>query len=304
VLSGGRGEPRTYGLAAHPVVSDTALPALAPFSARHELVASPLSVSRRLPPREAAVYHGEALVGGRMTEVRCTRAGGRFVIRVAGAPPLLVGRGGCALVRGGLPAPASDTLNDVVLGPGLILALALRDTFTLHAAAVRCGDAAVLLLGESGAGKSTLARALAAAGGERLADDVLPCECDTSGLRALPHYPQLKLPETEQYAAARPARVPIGALYVLAGAADARAEVGVEELAGRAGVLALAARTVAARLFDAALLERHLAFCAAAAAAVRPRRVRFRKRLDALPAVVAAILDDAAARRARARRRR
>jgi hypothetical protein len=54
---------------------------------------------------------------------------------------------------------------------------------------------------------------------------------------------------------------------------------------------------VAARLFDAPLLERHLEFCAAVAGSVPVRTLRFTRRLKYLPAMVAALRTDLAAGR-------
>ena len=241
-------------------------------------------------------FRGHAWVGGRMATVACTAHGGTYAVAVEGLPGLEVSRGGCAVAASGRTAAPGGMLVEALLGPGLVLALALDDVFTLHAGAAAVDGAAVLLLGESGAGKSTLARALAAApGGERLADDVLPVALAGARLEALPHYPQLKLPAAQQYPAARPERVAVRAVYALQGADESSSRVALEPLGARDAALALAAHTVAARLFAAPLLERHLAFCAAAAAAVPVRRLRFPRRLELLPELVAALRADLAA---------
>ena len=81
------------------------------------------------------------------------------------------------------------------------------------------------------------------------------------------------------------------AIYELCGVKEPGALVGVtiEPVERRDAVILLAGHTVAARLFDAPLLERHLEFCAALAAAVPVRRLRFPQRLDALPEMIEAI---------------
>jgi hypothetical protein len=233
-----------------------------------------------------------------MTEVFCERAGETYVVRVEALPALLVTRAGCAVVPGVESEPVDGTLVEAVLGPGLIVALALDDVFTLHASAVEVDSAAVLLLGESGAGKSTLARALGASPGcTRLADDVIPSVIAGGVMEVLPHYPQLKLPAALQYAAGKPEHVPVRVIYELQGSEEDVGPTLVEPAGHRDATVMLAGHTVAARLFDAALLERHLAFCAAAAGAVPVRRVRFTRRLKHLPAMVAALRTDLAAGR-------
>lgn len=52
--------------------------------------------------------------------------------------------------------------------------LALKGYTILHASCVRLGDHVIAISGPSGAGKSTLAEALIVAGGEQVADDLLP----------------------------------------------------------------------------------------------------------------------------------
>ena len=91
--------------------------------------------------------------------------------------------------------------EEVFLGPALLLALALRATFTLHASAIAYAGRAVLFAGDSGAGKSTLAAALAriqSRGATRLADDIVPVSIRGGRLVAWSDYPQLKLPPDAQ----------------------------------------------------------------------------------------------------------
>jgi len=295
-----RGESRgrrEYLLAARRVACDSALGPLAAFAvpASATRVPAPPRVAPGGPP--GATYRRQGWVGGRLVDVSCRRTGGVLVVEIGGEPPVAVGRTGCALLAGAGVGAISPALEEALLGPCLLLALAHGGTFALHAAAVRAGAGAALLVGASGAGKSTLARALAAAGSPRLADDVLPCEANGGSLDALPHYPQLKLAPAEQYAAGRPPRVPVVAIYLLDGVPPAEADgpATFAALAPRDALVTIAAHTVAARLFDAPLLESHLAFCDAAAAAVPVRRVRFPRRLEALPELAAAVAADAAA---------
>ena len=81
-----------------------------------------------------------------------------------------------------------------MLGPVLLLALALQGRWGLHASAAAHGAGVFRFLGESGVGKSTLAAGLAG-GWQPLADDLLPIRLPPSGPRILPRYPQLKVAE-------------------------------------------------------------------------------------------------------------
>ena len=69
--------------------------------------------------------------------------------------------------------------REVILGPALVLALALRGIWSLHASAAMFQDQTTVFLGESGQGKSTLAAYLSNSPGWRLvADDILPVKID------------------------------------------------------------------------------------------------------------------------------
>jgi hypothetical protein len=182
-----------------------------------------------------------------------------------------------------------------LLGPALILSLALRDAWCLHASAVAIGGQAVAFLGESGNGKSTLAAFLASEtdlGWQRLADDILPVELTANGFDALPHFPQLKLSPEDQPAGGIPERMPVRAIYVLDGPALERDEIEIRPLGTQEATLAFVRHTIAARLFDKKLLARHLSFCADAAACVLVRRLGYLHDYDCLPAVRDAIAAD------------
>ncbi|MCL4837235.1 MAG: hypothetical protein KJ058_04630 [Thermoanaerobaculia bacterium] len=171
-----------------------------------------------------------------------------------------------------------------MLGPGLVLALALQGTWCLHAsAAVREGQA-VAFLGESGVGKSTLAAHLGGSlqsGWHLVADDILPVTAGEGGAFAWPRFPQRKLPADAQPGAALPERLPLAAICDLVPAAPEAAPA-AERLPEAAAATALLRQTAGARLFDAALLEAHLAFAAELAARVPVYRLAVPRRLEAL----------------------
>lgn len=187
-------------------------------------------------------------------------------------------------------APSSEGLTEErALGAPLALALALRGRFLLHASAVVGNGRAMALTARSGVGKSTLAAFAARASRcewTRVADDILPVELDHEPL-VLPHFPQLKLSAAESYPGLGPPTIPLVALVELDRREPAEAQIAVDALAPSAAALALARATVAARLFDGELLERHLVACARAARRLRVVRLRYPSGLDRLGAVLA-----------------
>lgn len=182
-------------------------------------------------------------------------------------------------------APA--LLEEVVLGPGLVLALAAHGVWCLHGSAIGADGGAVVFLGESGRGKSTLAARLHEDGFRRLADDVTPVELTADGGEALPAFPQLKLPAAAQPGAAALPRLPLRALYLLATVAGGEPEIAAATPSEAAAELLR--HTVAARLFPPPLLRAHLDAVAELAGRVPVRRLRYPLRWDVLATVRAAL---------------
>lgn len=146
----------------------------------------------------------------------------------------------------------------VLLGPVLILALALQGCWCLHAGAVIRSGSGILFLGESGRGKSTLAARLTEACPQltRLADDVLPVAMHDK-LRGLPPFPQFKLMDSQQYTGFAP--VGIDRIYVLrTGSVDKPA---TRALTASPAALALVQHTLGAGLFPENIMSKHLKFC-------------------------------------------
>jgi hypothetical protein len=85
-------------------------------------------------------------------------------------------------------------INHWLFGPLLILALARRGVFCLHASSVLHDGHAFVIVGDSGAGKSSFARVLDQAQvNKRLTDDISPMTIENGRLLLLPRFPQLKL---------------------------------------------------------------------------------------------------------------
>ena len=214
---------------------------------------------------------------------------------MAGGVRLLVrADGGRVLRRGGGGEPSS-LLVETALGPALVLALALQETWCLHAGAAVFAGRAIALAGDSGAGKSTLAAALGRRGGpwRRAADDLLPVAFAGGRPFALPRIPQARLSPDAQPGACLPERLPLAAIYLLA-PAPPDAPTTVMPVPPRRAALALVRHTFASCLFDAERRARHLTFCAELAAGVPVRTLVVPRRLDSLAAVGDAIEADLA----------
>jgi hypothetical protein len=288
----------TYRIGGCAVVADEPIAELAAFSSAAMTQALPTvgsaTASHGDPGR--LVYFGRGLIADRWREVRCRQDWRGYNLSIEGVGSFSVDGEGLAIIllkkAPGVEAPG---VAETVLGPPLILALALRGTWCLHGSAVVADNAAVALIGESGDGKSTLAAFLGLHGGPRwrlLADDILPVRLSDCGVEVLPHFPQLKLPPDAQPAAGMPERMPLRAIYVLEPPASEEEGVSVGPARANEAALALVRHSVAARLFDDSLLAKHLSFCADAAMRIPVRRLAYPRRHKVLPRVRDAIAED------------
>ncbi|WP_089729373.1 serine/threonine protein kinase [Candidatus Thiosymbion oneisti] len=214
----------------------------------------------------------------------------------------------------------------LLLGPVLGFVLRLRGVLCLHACAVAIGGFAIAVLGSSGAGKSTLAAALARRGYAVLSDDrVALNHCDREW-QVLPGYPRLRLwPEAIQAlygsekglaqvfsfskkrfvdltdssdgTAWRFHRQPLalGALYVLGERKIGLSAPAIEHMRPAMATVALMThRTIATDHLQLASDKqaREFAGLSRVAMEVPTRRVICSDRLDALPQLCDAIIED------------
>ena len=172
----------------------------------------------------------------------------------------------------------------ILLGPALVLALAMRSTWSLHASSAIFKNQTFAFLGESGQGKSTLAAYLDSENWDRVADDILPATLEASGGRVWPHFPQLKLPPDKQPGFNFPEQLPLDRICVL-DSADKNAEPELELLLPSQAIQVLLSHTAGTRLFEPKLLKKHLDFCAGVAEQTPVYRLAYPHRRDALPLV-------------------
>jgi hypothetical protein len=134
-----------------------------------------------------------------------------------------------------------------LFGPALILALARRGIYCLHASSIEQGGQASVIVGDSGAGKSSFARELQESGQvKRLTDDISPITLEQGSLLLLPFFPQLKLAHSPSEL---PEQVPLTGLIALRAAARDQA-ASCEALDAPAIYFKLLRHTVASRLFS------------------------------------------------------
>jgi hypothetical protein len=278
-------------LADRVLVADAPLAPLAPFAIAESSDPLPDRYTLLTEPGDI-VCRSTGWLAGAWRNVAVWRHRQGLLLRVEGVGEFAVTTDGIAVIGPEVTPVAVAALAEALLGAPLVLALALQGVWSLHASALSADGQVIAFAGESGNGKSTLAACLNDAGQDgwrRVADDALPVSIEADGVVALPHFPQLKLTDVEQYPVDAPSSLPLAAVYVIGPQTAGQDSVSLQRLGQRQAMQALIRHTVAARLFDQPLLAAHLDFCAEAAARIPVWRLAHPHRREVLPQVCDAI---------------
>jgi hypothetical protein len=255
--------PHRYGLCGLDIECNVSLPALQPFEADLSERRATSRVEPLLRSDQAVKYATTGFTGGRKRRVLLETRPEGATIEIQDFGRFSLSADGSIIALDHLVAPtARGLVEECTLGAPLIVSLALRDCWFLHAAAVVVGEHTVVFAGPSGSGKSTLAARLDCdVAYRRISDDLLGLCAGDGGLQAVSSFPQLKLPGGCQ---SRLPPSPVRTIFVLQPASDGE-ELAVRKLEKSEKLIALTRHGVAARLFPPRVLARHLAFCREAA---------------------------------------
>jgi hypothetical protein len=145
----------------------------------------------------------------------------------------------------------------LLIGPILILNLALNNTFCLHASAFLLNEKIFILMANSGTGKSTIARYIEEKSkGVRIADDIVPIEIRNNKITVLPDFPQLKLPTEQQYQGK-----PLQKKVILLFARKTLKQTKTHQIDTFVALKKIIKHSVATKLFAPQELKNHLDFC-------------------------------------------
>ena len=159
--------------------------------------------------------------------------------------------------KNAIQAKLSTIDINTLLGPVLILNLAMNRVFCLHSSAFIMNNTAYILMANSGTGKSTIARYInEQTAAQRIADDILPLKIINNTLIILPDFPQLKLAHEQQYQGKD--------MYhkiVLLFAQKSTEATSIKQIDQLTATKKLINHSVATKLFAHNELENHLHFC-------------------------------------------
>jgi len=200
-------------------------------------------------------YAGEAQVEGRMQEVECWRKNHFLQIDVQGSPICVVNLNEQHIHVLNENSFDNQLNLEVVIGPALILLLALKGTYCLHAGAIATPYGNIGLIAESGLGKSTLSSHIDS-NWQQISDDILPLFYKEERFR-LGEFPQLKLAESRCLTKMRQG----SSLDLIFRLTDKESsEIHFVPLRRTDALLQIVRHTVAARLFDNNMMKQHAKF--------------------------------------------
>jgi hypothetical protein len=207
------------------------------------------------------------------------------LMQFEGGNGFLVTPNGETIVKIGAQEELTPFDCEVIAGPALVLALALRSVWSLHASAAMYKENLIAFLGESGQGKSTLTAYLSQHAVWRLvADDILPVTGELFSLLTWPRFPQLKLPVDSQPGPHLPEQLPLGIICFLSPTYK-DAIPALQLLPVSEAVKVLLAHTAGTRLFAPEMLTKHLEFCARSAEQVPVYQLTYPHHRWALPII-------------------
>jgi hypothetical protein len=209
----------------------------------------------------------------------------------------------------------------ILQGSAFSATLHLRGIPLLHASVLAIDDFAVAVMGTPGAGKSTTAAAFVAAGYQLVSDDVGALDLSAPGVRVHSGYPRMRLYADSARAAGfdesalqrvfrepllgdksfielppssfREGPLPLRAVYMLQPRSAASRQTTITAVHGAGSLPLLMSNTYSVRFLDPRRLQKAFAHCSRIASATAIRSVQAADDLDALPALVDAIVTDA-----------
>ena len=276
-----------YRLAGQDFYFPNPLPELEPFKINDGTAVSAVPFVHHSFHENELISRSKGWVGGVQCNVKVYAISHGILLKVKGGSEIFITSHGEAISKRNPQEAPSQLDREIILGPALVLALALHDTWSLHASAVLCRETTIAFLGESGQGKSTLAAYLSSIDNPdwRLAaDDILPVTISSTGVDVWPRFPQLKLPLQAQPGPGLPEHLPLNALCVLTSAGQEEIPE-LQLLPPNLATRELISHTAGTRMFTPELLGNHLAFCTHVAGQVPVYRLTYPHRRNTLPKI-------------------
>ena len=233
------------------------------------------------------IYKGTSWLAEKNRQIICSKVDRGFLVDVPEISAFFVSNDGLLIIQRSDSNTKTEVnnlkLEHILIGPALMLALALNQLFGLHASAVRLENKAILFTGESGFGKSTMARHLQQEPDfDRLSDDISVISELESDFVLNNDFPQLKLSDNNQKF--NHPVINLGAVILLNRQSSDK-DVSLIKLNSIDAVQALLNHAVAAQLFDKELVNLHLKFMANLATQIPVYKLNYPDGLEKIPQI-------------------
>ncbi len=314
------GKTASYAVCGSTLASNVPLPELLPHGSEEPDFSFHLLSPSGQRGEEPSWYHRTLNADG-STWLSFAKDESGFLLRFNDLADFTLSEDGGRIECRPVPGTPDETIRHLLLDQVLPLALGHRGRLVLHAGAVADGNLGVAFLGEAGWGKSTLTACLCRLGWSLLSDDCLPLREGRGGFMAEASYPGIRLwPDALRslFGAAsgtRPVahysdkrrvdagsmvlgmcsrRVPLRAVYLL----DPRVqenrdgEVSITPIPSSERFLVYLKYLFRLDTTDRARLRAEFERLARLSEEVPVRRLTFRRDLEALPTVAAAVRSD------------
>jgi hypothetical protein len=223
-------------------------------------------------------YFGKANFDAEFREVRYWRSAKRGQLDIEGVPVCQIDFDESHIHVLNCESLGVGLNMELITGPALVLLLALRETYCMHAGSVDTKVGRIGIIAESGAGKSMLSKH---AGDDwcQVSDDIMPLSISQSGLTidVLPDFPQLKL---QNNSVENPVNRPQPLDYLLRVNPVPSETISFSVLPRVQAMLQVVRHTVAAKLFDAETLHRHANFAKKVSSLVPVIEVSYPREFD------------------------
>lgn len=235
------------------------------------------------------IFKDIGLIGNAMRQCSLWDNNSSYLFQIDDIAEFLISYSGEEInIRSDTHGVSKFDIEEALIGPPLLLALAQKDIWCLHASAVSVNNNLVLFAGESGKGKSTLAHFIDQQNKNkivRLTDDVTPLAIKNGSIIALPHYPQPKIQSSFGKPESIPEEIRVKAIFIL-DPSISQNDVTVTKLSKREAALALIRHTISSRLFPRETLIRHLDFSSHVPHRVQFYRLQYPHQFELLPKVM------------------
>ena len=277
----------TYKVCGRKLISNKKISSLSAFLMTTENENVRLRSSHLMLGDGVIIYQGISWLAEKNRRIVCAKVDQGYRVDVPEIGAFFISNDGSKIIQYSDLQARTDSssieLEHILIGPVLMLSLALNQLFGLHTSSVRLENSAILFTGDSGFGKSTIARHLQQKSGfARLSDDISVISKSESGFMLNTDFPQLKLSDDDQKF--DHPLIKLSAVIAL-NRQSTNEVISLIKLNSIEAVQVLLNHAVATQLFDKELVNLHLKFMVKLATLIPIYKLTYPNGLEKIPKI-------------------